>query len=109
LHSGACVCALVNKVPRAAMESRFGVLAWGCPPRQPIQSFRSSMAIMRMLGSSAARSVLVETSRMRSRKVFMEGDGRFLTEEEADFAQPKAEGEPVCVPNPKPCHNFLKQ
>ena len=27
-----------------------GVTAWGCPPRHPIQSFRSSTAIIRTLG-----------------------------------------------------------
>ena len=50
LHSGAWQWALVNSVPRAARRSMFGVFACGWPPRQPTQSFRSSMAMNRTLG-----------------------------------------------------------
>ena len=50
LQTGAWQWALVNKVPLAANLSRLGVLTCGWPPRQPIQSFRSSMARNRTLG-----------------------------------------------------------
>src|SRR6185437_11900595 len=50
LHSGAWQWALRNSVPREARPSMFGVFACGCPPRQPTQSFRSSMAMKRTLG-----------------------------------------------------------
>ena len=33
-----------------AKRSRLGVLVWECPPRQPIQSFRSSIAMNKTLG-----------------------------------------------------------
>lgn len=57
LHNGAWQCALRKVVPREASLSRCGVLAMGWPPRWPIQSFWSSMAMKRMLGLSAAGSV----------------------------------------------------
>jgi hypothetical protein len=40
----------VKRTPLAASRSRFGVIVCGCPPRQPIQSFRSSMAMNSTLG-----------------------------------------------------------
>src|SRR4051812_35690928 len=55
LQSGAWQWALVNRVPRLARRSMFGVLACGWPPRQPTQSFWSSMATNRTFGLSAAR------------------------------------------------------
>src|SRR3954470_16176130 len=50
LQSGAWQWALENSVPRRARASMLGVFAWAWPPRQPIQSFWSSMAMKRMLG-----------------------------------------------------------
>ena len=50
LQAGAGQCALSKRTPEAASRSRFGVLAWGCPPRQPTQSFRSSIAMNRTFG-----------------------------------------------------------
>ena len=50
LHAGAEQCAFVNSTPRLASRSRFGVLTSGCPPKQPIQSFKSSMAINSTFG-----------------------------------------------------------
>src|SRR5437868_2774013 len=50
LHTGAAQYALVNSMPLAASRSMFGVLTSGCPPRQPIQSFRSSTAMKRTFG-----------------------------------------------------------
>ena len=49
LQAGAGQCALVNSIPLSASRSMLGVRAWGWPPRQPIQSFRSSTAMNRML------------------------------------------------------------
>jgi hypothetical protein len=37
----------------------FGVFAWGCPPMQPTQSFRSSMAISRMSGFPSPAEAVV--------------------------------------------------
>ena len=54
LQAGAGQWALVNRIPEAANRSRFGVLACGCPPRQPTQSLRSSMAMNSTLGLVAA-------------------------------------------------------
>ena len=42
--------ALLKRMPLAARRSRFGVMVCGCPPRQPIQSLRSSRAMKRMFG-----------------------------------------------------------
>src|SRR6056297_2091743 len=50
---GAWQWALVNSVPRDAKRSMFGVRASGCPPMQPTQSFRSSIAINSTLGADA--------------------------------------------------------
>lgn len=53
--------ALLKRVPLAARRSRFGVMLWGCPPRQPIQSLRSSRAMKRMFGffcAEKARGVM---------------------------------------------------
>ena len=44
------VWALVNNIPRPASLSMFGVLACGCPPSTPTQSFKSSTAMNRMSG-----------------------------------------------------------
>ena len=54
LHRGDWQCALRNTVPRAARRSMFGVCACGWPPRQPTQSFKSSMAMKRTLGFGCA-------------------------------------------------------
>src|SRR5690554_2932670 len=62
-HKGAWQCAFENKTPRAANRSILGVLALGCPSRQPSQVFKSSTAIISTLGgtvSSSALSVLHE-------------------------------------------------
>ena len=53
LHAGAGQCAFVNSVPEAAKRSRLGVRVWGCPPMQPIQSFRSSIEMNKTLGRSS--------------------------------------------------------
>lgn len=53
LQAGAAQCAFVKNRPRAASRSIFGVLACRCPSRQPIQSFKSSMAMNRTLGGCA--------------------------------------------------------
>lgn len=52
---GAWQCAFVKSVPRLANASMCGVLACGCPPRQPTQSLRSSTAISKTLGLSPAK------------------------------------------------------
>ena len=49
LHPGALQCALVNNKPRSASLSMLGVTACGWPPKTPTQSFKSSIAIKRML------------------------------------------------------------
>src|SRR5690349_13274154 len=54
LQSGAAQCAFVKSTPRLARRSIFGVRACGCPPRQPTQSFRSSIAMNSTLGGAAA-------------------------------------------------------
>ena len=54
LQAGAGQCALVNNTPLAASRSKFGVFACGCPPRQPIQSFKSSTEMNSTFGLSAA-------------------------------------------------------
>ena len=50
LHSGDWAWAFVKRVPRRARASMCGVRTCGCPPRAPIQSFWSSMAMNRMFG-----------------------------------------------------------
>lgn len=50
LHAGAEQWALVKSTPLLARRSRFGVLTSGCPPRQPTQSFKSSIAIKSTFG-----------------------------------------------------------
>jgi len=50
LQDGEGQWALLNKTPLAAKRSMFGVFACGCPPKQPIQSFRSSIEINKMFG-----------------------------------------------------------
>ncbi len=52
-HAGAMQCALVNFTLRRANRSMFGVIAWGWPPRNPVQSFMSSMAMNSTFGRSA--------------------------------------------------------
>lgn len=42
--------AFTKSVPRLASASMWGVFAWGCPPRHPTQSLRSSIAMKRILG-----------------------------------------------------------
>ena len=59
LQAGASQWALVKSTPVAAKRSRFGVLDWGCPPRQPTQSLRSSMAMNKTFGGSAAWQEMV--------------------------------------------------
>lgn len=70
LHSGDWQCALRKVVPRAASLSMYGVFAIGCPPRWPIQSFWSSMAMKRMLGRSAERVGATSKQEMRSARIF---------------------------------------
>ena len=53
-HRGAMAWALVNKAPCAASRFMCGVRALGWPPKAPVQSFKSSMTIIRMLGGAAA-------------------------------------------------------
>ena len=53
LHPGALQCALVNNKPRSASLSMLGVTACGWPPKTPTQSFKSSIAIKRMLWGDA--------------------------------------------------------
>jgi len=53
-QAGATQCAFVNSIPRPASSSMFGVSAWGCPLRQPIQSLRSSIEMSRTLGGESA-------------------------------------------------------
>ena len=65
LHEGAAQWALLNKMPEAASRSKFGVRACGCPPRQPTQSFRSSIAMKRILGLAAASVFTTEAQSMR--------------------------------------------
>jgi len=52
LQAGAEQCALVKSTPFCARRSRLGVFTSGWPPRQPIQSFKSSIAIKRTFGLS---------------------------------------------------------
>ena len=47
---GAWQCALVKSVPCDASRSIFGVMVLGWPLMQPIQSFKSSIAMNKMLG-----------------------------------------------------------
>ena len=71
-------CAFVNNTPRLASASICGVLACGCPSRQPTQSFRSSIAMSRTLGFSAANveaavSVPVNSARaVQNRSVMLD-------------------------------------
>ena len=71
LHTGAWQWALLKRTPRAANRSILGVLAWGCPPRQPIQSLRSSMEISRTLGlpSSTFLSANKQVNRQANARV----------------------------------------
>ncbi len=50
IQTGTWQCVFRNSIPRCASRSRLGVLTSGFPPRQPIQSLRSSMAIKTMFG-----------------------------------------------------------
>ena len=52
-QTGTAQCALLKFLPRSASSSMFGVDASGCPPRNPVQSFRSSMLIITTFGCSA--------------------------------------------------------
>ncbi len=54
LHKGAWQWALVKVVPFAAKRSMYGVFTCGCPLKGATQSFKSSMAIKRIFGFSAA-------------------------------------------------------
>src|SRR4051812_2216472 len=81
LQSGAWQCALAKSVPRLASRSMFGVFAWGWPPRQPTQSFRSSTARKRMLGAPLGAAsggestppVVARASQRRGRATIMGG------------------------------------
>ena len=75
LHTGDWQWALLKSTPRAASRSMFGVFACGCPPMQPIQSLRSSMAMSRTLGlavsaalaaASPAKAAALRQARMRT-------------------------------------------
>ena len=68
LQAGAGQWALVKSTPEAASRSRLGVRACGWPPRQPIQSFKSSMAMKRTLGLAIAAAFASETLRMQNNK-----------------------------------------
>ena len=74
LHSGMLQCAFRNVVPRAASLSMCGVFAMGCPPRWPIQSFWSSMAMKRMLGFAAKSAGLRAQRQRKARMRFMVAD-----------------------------------
>ena len=67
LQAGASQWALVKRIPEAAKRSRFGVLAWGWPPRQPTQSLRSSIAMNNRLGRSAA--LTCKTTAQREQRI----------------------------------------
>ena len=66
LHNGDWQCALAKSVPRLARPSMFGVLACGWPPRQPIQSFWSSMAMNKTFGFSAEPAAGANVNAARS-------------------------------------------
>jgi hypothetical protein len=51
-------CALLNNTLLAASRSKFGVRVCGWPPRQPIQSLRSSTEMNSTLGLSPAKAAL---------------------------------------------------
>ena len=52
LHAGAGQKALEKTTLSEARRSRRGVIACGCPPIKPVQSFRSSMQINSTLGGA---------------------------------------------------------
>ena len=54
LHAGAAQYERVNSTPRFASRSMFGVRQSGCPPRQLIQSFKSSTAMNNTFGFASA-------------------------------------------------------
>lgn len=66
LHSGACAWAFVKSVPRASSRSMFGVRACGCPPRAPIQSFWSSIAMKRTSGGRSAEDAAAARAARRT-------------------------------------------
>src|SRR6478609_8470721 len=61
LQSGAAQWALEKRMPRLARRSMLGDFAWGWPPRQPIQSLRSSIAMKSTLGGAASALAAHET------------------------------------------------
>lgn len=61
-QTGAAQWASVNKTPLPAKASRCGVLTWGWPSRQPIQSFKSSIAMNRILGRPRATAAVSPTT-----------------------------------------------
>ena len=80
LQEGAAQWALVNKVPRAAKRSRFGVWTPLRPPMQLTQSFRSSTAMNNTLGgcSFALRQKNAQASRAGIRVFFIGWEVRVL-------------------------------
>lgn len=65
LHAGAAQWALLNKMPDAASRSKFGVRACGCPPMQPTQSFKSSIAMKRTFGFVTAGEFTTKAQRIQ--------------------------------------------
>src|SRR3954467_11063009 len=71
LQTGAAQYAFVKSMPFAASRSMFGVFTSGWPPRQPIQSFRSSTAMKRTFGLlfvAPGRTAEVATAERKSRR-----------------------------------------
>src|SRR4051812_2801247 len=60
LQSGADACAFIKVRPRAASLSRFGVLVCALPPMGPIQLFKSSEIMSRILGFCGAGAASAE-------------------------------------------------
>ena len=74
MHMGTWQCALRNDSPRLASRSMLGVFASGWPPRQPIQSLRSSIAMKTTFGLAGAAAVTTTPSsrhKLRVMRVFM--------------------------------------
>ena len=67
LHNGAEAWARIKVTPRLASLSRLGVFVCGCPFIGPIQSFKSSEMMRRMLGFFAsAAGQIVDAEKLRA-------------------------------------------
>ena len=67
LQIGAWQWALRNSVPLAANASMWGVRESGWPPKQPTQSFRSSIAISKTFGRLSASAAETQDAPTESR------------------------------------------